>query len=97
MDWIVAVSASESASGELSPETESAALAAFQEHGCVLLRGALPVSTIEAMHQEYVAQFGTMGIAEMRAAAAKPPPNRLLEVGDLFHEALTLRQRLPAI
>ena len=90
MDWIVAVSASETASGELAPETESAALAAFQEHGCVLLRGALPVSTIEAMHQEYVAQFGTMGVAEMRAVAAQPPPNRLLEVGGSRYD-ITLR------
>jgi hypothetical protein len=90
MDWVVAVAASESASGELSPETESAALAAFREHGCVLLRGALAVSTIEAMHQEYVAQFGTMRIAEMRAAAAKPSPNRLLEVGGSRYD-ITLR------
>jgi Phytanoyl-CoA dioxygenase (PhyH)/SEC-C motif len=81
MDWIIAVSPGEIGGGELSAETEGAALAAFHEHGCVLLRGALPPSTIEAMHRDYLAQFGAMGAAEMRAEAAKPPPNRLLEVG----------------
>jgi hypothetical protein len=50
MDWIVAVSASELASGKLAPATESTALAAFHEHGCVLLRGAFPLATVEAMH-----------------------------------------------
>jgi len=81
MDWVVGTSPDESASGELLPETESAAVAAFHEHGCVLLRGALPVTIVEAMHADYLAQFGAMGAAGMRAAAAEAPPNRLLEVG----------------
>jgi len=90
MDWIVAVSAGEIAAGGLSPETEAAAHAAFREHGCTLLRGAFPLATIEAMHREYVAQFGVMDLAAMREAAAKPPPNRLLEVGGARYD-ITLR------
>jgi hypothetical protein len=81
MDWVVAVSPNETASGELAPETEKAAHAAFEEHGCILLRGAFPLATIEAMHREYILQFGALDLAAMRAEAAKPPPNRFLEVG----------------
>src|SRR5580704_9239831 len=81
MDWVIAVSPNEAASGQLAPETEKAAQAAFEEHGCVLLRGAFPLATIEAMNSEYVAQFGALDLAAMRAEAAKPPPNRFLEVG----------------
>ena len=51
MDWIVHASAGETASGELAPETEAMAQAAFREHGCVLLRGMLPTAAIEAMHK----------------------------------------------
>jgi hypothetical protein len=81
MDWVVAVSPNEAAGGELASETDKAAHAAFEEHGCVLLRGAFPLATIEAMHSEYVSQFGALDLAAMRAEAAKPPPNRFLEVG----------------
>jgi hypothetical protein len=81
MNWIVAVSPGETASGGLLPETESAAVEALRGHGCVLLRGALPVTTVEAMHADYLAQYGVMGAAEMRAVAAGAAPNRLLEVG----------------
>ena len=81
MDWVVAVSPNEAAGGQLAPQTEKAAQAVFEEHGCVLLRGAFPLATIEAMHREYVAQFGALDLEAMRAEAAKPPPNRLLEVG----------------
>jgi phytanoyl-CoA dioxygenase PhyH len=90
MDWIVAVSPGEAAGRELAPATEAAALAALHEHGCVLLRGAFPPATIEAMHREYVAQFGTLDLAAMRDQAAKPPPNRLLEVGGARYD-ITLR------
>src|ERR1700730_3360482 len=90
MDWIVAVSADETASGEFAPETEAAALAAFREHGCVLLRGMFPPATIEAMHREYVAQFGTLDSAAMAAAADKPAPNRCLAVGGWRYD-ITLR------
>jgi hypothetical protein len=81
MDWIVTVSPNETASGELAPETEKAANAAFVERGGVLLRGAFPLATVQAMHREYVSQFGALDLAAMRAEAAKPPPNRFLEVG----------------
>jgi len=81
MDWVVAVSPDETAGGELAPETEKVAHAAFEEHGCVLLRGAFPLATVEAMHREYDSQFGALDLAAMRSEAAKPPPNRFLEVG----------------
>jgi ectoine hydroxylase-related dioxygenase (phytanoyl-CoA dioxygenase family) len=38
------------------------------------------------MHREYVAQFGGLDSAAMRAEAAKPPPNRFLEVGDARYD-----------
>jgi hypothetical protein len=47
MDWVVEISAGETASGALAPETEAAAHAAFREHGCVLLRGMFPPATVE--------------------------------------------------
>jgi hypothetical protein len=89
-DWVIAVSASETASGELAADTQAAALAAFHEHGCVLLRGAFPPATIAAMHREYVSQFGAMDLAAMRAAAVQPPPNRFLRVGGGRYD-ITLR------
>ena len=81
MDWIVQVSAGETASGEFAPETEAAAHAAFREHGCVLLRGMFPPAAIEAMHREYVAQFGALTLTAMLTEADRPPPNRFLTVG----------------
>src|ERR1700730_1953262 len=90
MDWVVTVSPNETASGELAPETEKAAHAAFDKHGCVLLRGAFPLATIEAMHRAYVAQFGALDLAAMQAEAANPPPNRFLEVGQARYD-ITVR------
>jgi ectoine hydroxylase-related dioxygenase (phytanoyl-CoA dioxygenase family) len=90
MDWVVTVSASKAGSGEIAPETEAAAHAAFDEHGCVLLRGIFPPATIEAMHQEYVAQFGTLDLAAMQREAERPGPNRFLQVGDARYD-ITLR------
>jgi len=81
MDWIVNASPQETAGGALSPETESAAHAAFREHGCILLRGAFPPAAVEAMHREYVAQFGALDCDAMEQEAVKPPPNRFLRVG----------------
>jgi ectoine hydroxylase-related dioxygenase (phytanoyl-CoA dioxygenase family) len=81
MDWIIPASATGNAQGELSPETGDAARAAFHEHGCVLLRGALAPAAVAAMHRDYVAQFGTLSYTAMEAEAAKPPPNRFLRVG----------------
>jgi hypothetical protein len=90
MDWVVAVSAGEIASGALSPEAERDAHAAFREHGCVLLRGAFPRPAIEAMFNEYVARYGALNAQGMQDEAAKPPPNRFLNVGDARYE-ITLR------
>ena len=90
MDWIIAVSPGETASGQLLPETEGAAVEALREHGCVLVRGVLPTSTVDAMHADFLSQFGGMGAAEMRAAAAKPAPNRVLTVGAERYD-ITLR------
>jgi Phytanoyl-CoA dioxygenase (PhyH)/SEC-C motif len=89
-NWIVAVSESERASGQLAPPTESAAHAAFHAHGCVLLRGALAPATVAAMYREYVTQFGTLNLADMRDQAAKPPPNWLSQVGTARYD-ITLR------
>jgi ectoine hydroxylase-related dioxygenase (phytanoyl-CoA dioxygenase family) len=75
MDWIVAASASEHAEGR------DAARAAFHEHGCILLRGALPAAAVEAMHREFMSRFGALSYAAMETEAAKPPPNRFLRVG----------------
>src|ERR1700681_2305384 len=90
MDWVVTVSRNEIANGELAPDTDQAAQAAFEENGCVLLRGAFPLTTVEAMHREYISQFGALDLAAMRAEAAKPPPNRFLEVGGARYD-ITLR------
>jgi hypothetical protein len=90
MDWVVAVSAGESAAGELTPATDAVARAALQEHGCVLLRGAFPPATVEAMHQEYLAQLGTLDLAAMETEAMRPPPNRLIGVGRARYDT-TLR------
>jgi ectoine hydroxylase-related dioxygenase (phytanoyl-CoA dioxygenase family) len=81
MDWIVAVSPSESTGGALSPETEAAVLAAFREHGVVLLRGMFPADTVEAMHQEYLARYGSLNVTTMGNEAERPAPNRFLAVG----------------
>ena len=86
IDWIVTVSASELASGEFTPDNGGAALAAFHEHGCVLIRGAFPVATIEAMHREYLAQFGSLDSAAMQGQAEKPAPNWLHKVGNARYE-----------
>jgi hypothetical protein len=86
MDWVVAVSADESAQGQIHPDKASAAYAALQVHGCVLLRGAFAPPAIEAMHAEYAAQFGAMDCAAMEDEARKPPPNRFFRVGDARYE-----------
>jgi len=90
MDWVVAVSKSEISSGELSAETERRAHAAFHEHGCVLLRGAMPTTSIDALHRDYVSRYGALDARAMQNEAAKPPPTRFLRVGEARYE-ITLR------
>jgi hypothetical protein len=88
MDLVVAVLPRETAGGALSPETAAVATATFREHGCVLLRGALPPSLIEDMYGEFVARFGGMDLPAMQAEAAKPPPNPFLMVGDARYDVI---------
>jgi hypothetical protein len=90
MDWVVAVSPSEAAAGAMAPETEGAAHAAMQEHGCLLLRGAFPPATIDAMYHEFVSQLGALNAAEMQRVAERPPPNRFAGVGGARYD-VTLR------
>jgi Phytanoyl-CoA dioxygenase (PhyH)/SEC-C motif len=90
MDWIVAVSPEDTKNGAFSAETVSAGHAALAEHGCVLLRGAFPLATIEALHAEYLAQFGKLDWTRMETEAAKPPPSRFLRVGGARFD-ITLR------
>jgi Phytanoyl-CoA dioxygenase (PhyH) len=88
MDWVVVVPDNESAQGQIHPNTASAAYASLQVHGCVLLRGAFAPATIEAMHAEYLAQFGAMDSAAMEDQARKPPPNPVFRVGDARYDIL---------
>jgi hypothetical protein len=86
MEWTVSVSANEFAAGALNPETEGMARAAFNEYGCALLRGAFPEATIDAMHREFDAQFGSMDLAAMQSQSQMPAPNQLHQVGDARFE-----------
>src|SRR5215469_17410350 len=86
MGWIVSPTASGFVSVGLAGTTESAALAAFHEHGCVLLRGAYPLATVEAMHGEYVTQCGWLDSAAMQEQAREAAPNRFHRVGNARYE-----------
>ena len=90
MEWMIAPSADERARGQLLPESLSAAHAAFRKHGCLLLPGALPVSLVEAMHQEYVARYGALDARGMLEQARRPPPNPIDPRGDARFE-ITVR------
>ena len=63
------------------PATADAAYAALRKRGLALLRGAFPVSVIDAVYREFLARFGHMDRQQMSDEAAKPPPNPFLEVG----------------
>jgi hypothetical protein len=75
LEWILAASADESARGQLPPEAQRAAHAAFDLHGCILLRGVFPPPVIDAMHQEYVARYGALDAHQMLEQSMRPPPN----------------------
>jgi hypothetical protein len=92
MDWIVTVPPGEAASGAFSAETERLAHGAFDEHGVVLLRGAYPLSTVEAMHADFVSQFGQLDWMGMQREAEKPAPNRFIRVGGARYD-ITLRMK----
>src|SRR5260370_26111502 len=72
-ELIVAVSAHERGSGQLSPENERAACAAFRKHGCAILRGAFPPSVIGAMYHDYVSRYGALNAREMLERSKKSP------------------------
>ncbi len=90
MDWIVGISDEERTRGDFAPRTQSAAHAALQEHGCVLLRGLFAPDEIDALHREFRAQYGAHDASGMAALAARDGPNPILEVGPARYE-ITLR------
>jgi hypothetical protein len=77
MDWVVGAGLD----GEPAADAEGTALAAFREHGCVLLRGVFAPAAVEAMHRDYVAMLGDLDHPAMEIEASRPPPNRFLRVG----------------
>lgn len=86
MNWIVCVSADERAVGILRPETERAALAILQEHGCLLLRGAFEKDAIDRLYKEFTARYGGLDAGAMGQLAARPAPNPIMEVGSTRFE-----------
>jgi hypothetical protein len=75
MEWIVTPSADERARGQLLPEVQREAHAAFHKHGCLALRDVFPLPFIDAMHQEYVARYGRLDARGMLEQSMRPPPN----------------------
>jgi hypothetical protein len=75
MDWIVPVSPEEKERGELRPETERDAYAAFDKSGCVLLRGIFPTQAIDVIYQDYMSRYGTLNARDMKDESTKPLPN----------------------
>jgi hypothetical protein len=90
MDWIVGLSDEERARGAFSPQTQTAALMALREQGCVLLRGLFAPDRIDALHREFRTQYGVHDAPAMAALAARDGPNPILEVGPARYE-ITLR------
>jgi hypothetical protein len=81
MDWIIAISEEDRRRG-LSPDTVRRACKAFQQHGCVILRGAVSNAAIDGLYRDFMANEVHSDLDGMRARAASPPPNGCLEVGD---------------
>jgi hypothetical protein len=90
MEWIVAPSADECARGQLLPETQREAHAAFHTHGCLLLRGVFPPPFVDAMHQDYVARYGALDAHSMLEQSQRPVPNPVYACGKARFE-ITLR------
>jgi hypothetical protein len=90
MEWIVAPSADERARGQLLAEAQREAHAAFRKHGCLLLRGVLPVPLIEAMYQDYVARYGALDARGMLEQSQRPMPNPIGARGEARYE-ITVR------
>jgi hypothetical protein len=89
-DMVLKVSAEDRARGQLPPETLRAAHAAFHAHGCLLLRGLFSPAAMDAMHQDYVARYGTLDRRALSELAARPVPNPIRPSGDGRFE-VTLR------
>ena len=86
MDWDVAVSADERARGQLNPEGERAAHAAFRQHGCLVLRGLFAAPIIDAVYRDYTSRYGGLDAREMSAQAMRPAPNPFTVRGDARYE-----------
>ncbi|HLH97365.1 MAG TPA: phytanoyl-CoA dioxygenase family protein [Xanthobacteraceae bacterium] len=89
-EWVIAPSAEERARGQFSPERLREAHAAFRQHGCLLLRGALPVSLIDDMRAEFDARYGVLGFSGMMEQSRRPPPNPVDPRGEARFE-ITMR------
>ncbi|MET0595330.1 MAG: phytanoyl-CoA dioxygenase family protein [Polyangiaceae bacterium] len=89
MGWVVKVSSNERTRGQLLPRTAEDAYQALSENGCALLRGVFAEETIDAMYQEYVAQYGATDAAAMAARAKEPAPNPVYWVGEARYEITT--------
>ena len=79
---VVSVSPDERAQGQLTPPANVAAVTALHEQGAVILRGAFPTGTIDALAGEFAARYGGLDLAGMEARAMAPPPNPIQKVGD---------------
>jgi hypothetical protein len=82
VDWDVAVSAEERSRGQLIPESERAAHAAFRKHGCLVVRGLFAPPVIDAVFRDYGSRYGALDARAMTAQAMKPPPNPFIVRGD---------------
>lgn len=89
-DWIISPSAEERARGQLSPEALREAHAAFRQNGCLLVRGALPVSLVDAMRTEFDQRYGALGLSGLREQSRRPPPNPVDPRGEARFE-ITMR------
>ncbi len=70
------------ARGQLAPEAESSAQAAFREHGCLVLRGLFASALIEAMHADYAGRYGALDARAMLEKSRMPPPNPIVARGE---------------
>src|SRR5215831_5727734 len=89
-DMVVAVSTEERARGQLHPEAQRAALAAFHAHGCLLLRGLFAPAAMDAMHHDYVSRYGALDKHAMLEIGRRPSPNPIRLSGEGRFE-VTLR------
>jgi hypothetical protein len=81
MDWIITLSERERESRTLSPETAQAVFRALHIDGAALLRGAFAKNNIEGLYKEFLAQFGTLGAADMEACVKSQSLHPFMKVG----------------